>query len=166
MIKDNKVWILWTSMTDKLSNLPAPDLNLFARLYLAKIFFMSGRTKDIAPDGDGLWEGFVASITPSETTIMLFEEEYAVPLLSPEFAAQIALLAETFLPILLILGLATRLSAMSLLAMTAVIQLFVYPALWHEHMLWAAALILLVFRGGGSLSVDQWLVKKNSVKRV
>ena len=150
----NSISNVWIKTTDKLEHIPAPDLNLFARLYIAQIFFLSGRTKVISSDGEGLWQAILAFVTPSDTTIMLFEEEYSVPLLSPEIAAQLALFAETLLPILLILGFATRLSALGLLFMTAVIQLFVYPNLWHEHMIWAAVLILLILKGAGRFSLD------------
>ena len=165
MIFDTKIWQLWSEITDKLAKVPAPDINLFARLYIAQIFFLSGRTKAAAPDGEGIWQTIIAFISPSDTAISLFEEEYALPLISPEIAAQLALFAETLLPILLVIGLATRLSALSLLAMTAVIQIFVYPNLWHEHMVWIAVLLLLLLRGGGNISLDQRLVKKYSNNR-
>ena len=82
-----------------------------------------------------------------------------MPLLPPELAAQLATVAEHLFPILLVAGLATRLSALGLLAMTAVIQLFVYPDAWPTHLSWAALLLPLVARGGGALSLDRLLLR-------
>ena len=159
MNTSKKIWLEWARVTSRLSRIPAPDINLFGRLYIAQIFFMSGRTKVVAADDEGFWQAIVAFLTPADHAISLFREEYALPILPPEFAAQIALLAETFLPIFLILGIATRLSALSLLAMTGVIQVFVYPGLWMEHLLWATILSMLVLRGGGKISADHLIVE-------
>ena len=153
-------WFYWTLVKGKLSKIPAPDINLFARLYIAKIFFLSGRTKAISTDHEGFWQSAVDYVTPAEHAIALFEEEYVLPILSPELAAQLALLAETFFPILLIFGLASRLSSTFLLVMTIVIQVFVYPSLWHEHMIWMTILLLIILRGGGKLSLDHVIVEK------
>lgn len=120
-------------------------LTLLARLAIAGIFFQSGRTKV-----DGL-------LTLSDSTYSLFRDEYAVPLLSPEVAAHLATYAEHLFPILLVLGLFTRFSALALLGMTAVIQVFVYPDAWTTHLSWAALLLLLVSRGGGAYSLDRHL---------
>ena len=99
---------------------------LMARFALAGIFFLSGRTKV---------EGWL-SVTEGAYT--LFAEEYKVPLLPPEFAAHMAVYAEHLFPLLLILGLGTRFSALALLGMTAVIQVFVYPGAWPTHLSWRA----------------------------
>ena len=165
LLQNSKLWKIWQALTRRLEKLPAPDINLFARLYIAQIFFLSGRTKVAPADDEGFWASVVAFMTPAEHAIMLFEEEYAVPILPPELAAQLALLAETFVPILLIFGLFTRLSAFSLVLMTLVIQLFVYPNLWHEHMIWIASLLLLVATGGGQISLDRLIVGKYIKKR-
>jgi putative oxidoreductase len=69
-------------------------------------------------------------------------------------AAYAATLAEHLFPVLLVLGLMTRFSALALLVMTAVIQVFVYPGAWPTHGLWAAAFLLLIARGPGALSLD------------
>jgi putative oxidoreductase len=114
---------------------------LAARLFPAAIFWRSGRTK---MDG---WE-------IADRTYFLFEEEYRLPILDPELAARLATVAEHVFPILLLLGLATRFSALALLGMTAVIQIFVYPAAWPTHGLWATCFLLLVARGGGPISLD------------
>lgn len=126
-----------------------PDwlLLLVARLGIASVFFLSGRTKV---------EGLL-TITPS--AYALFEDEYHVPLLSPVVAAHAATYAEHLFPILLTLGLLTRLSALALLGMTFVIEVFVYPDAWPTHLSWAAILLPLIAKGAGSLSVDHLLWK-------
>lgn len=118
---------------------------LVARLGIAGVFFYSGRTKV---------EGW---LSVSENAIALFADEYKLPLLSPELGAHLAAYAEHLFPILLALGLFTRLSAAALLGMTIVIQIFVYPDAWPTHFTWAAALLYLVGRGGGGLSLDRAL---------
>lgn len=116
-----------------------------ARLGIASVFFMSGRTKV---------EGLL-SITPS--TYELFQSEYALPLVSPWLAAHLATYAEHLFPLLLVLGLFTRLSALALLGMTTVIEVFVYPDAWPTHLSWAGLLLLLVAKGAGALSLDRVL---------
>lgn len=118
-------------------------LSLLARVAVAAVFFQSGRTKV-----EGL-------LTVSESTVALFSEEYHLPLLSPELAAHLATYAEHLFPLLLVLGLLTRLSALALLGMTAVIQLFVYPDAWTTHLIWAVPMLFLVSRGGGAWSLDR-----------
>ncbi len=209
---------------DKLSGLITPPdaTMLFLRLWVAKIFYTSGRTKAAAPDTDPLIEldvaqeamrsiagddvtyaafeklltdeqGYYVSeltefadnlfpesgitetieqtfapgigadisafFTASENAALLFENEYQVPVLSPEFAAQMALYGETLLPIMLILGLGSRFGAMGLLVMTLVIQT-VYPNLFYDHMVWAAALIGILLIGPGKMSLDNMIAKK------
>ncbi|MHA6288043.1 DoxX family protein [Maricaulis sp. CAU 1757] len=85
-----------------------------------------------------------------------FAGDFALPLLAPEVAAWMAVLAEFAFPVLLLLGLFTRLSALALLAMTLVIQLFVYPeAWWATHALWAVIALYLIVQGPGWLSLDR-----------
>lgn len=120
-------------------------LALAARFGVGAVFFLSGRTKV-----DGL-------LTVNENAYTLFREEYKVPLLPPELAAHLATYGEHLLPVLLFLGLATRLSALGLLGMTAVIQVFVYPDAWPTHLTWAASLLYLAGRGAGPLSLDRAL---------
>jgi putative oxidoreductase len=86
--------------------------------------------------------------------VKLFEEEYRVPLLDPTVAAGIATVQELTIPILLFMGLATRIATIPLLGMIAVIQLFVYPNAYNEHLVWGSILVLLLTRGPGVLSVD------------
>lgn len=118
---------------------------LIARLGVAAVFFQSGRTKV---------EGLL-TITPG--AYQLFEEDYKLPLLSPDVAAHLATYAEHLFPILLVLGLFTRLSAAALLIMTAIIEIFVYPAAWPTHLSWAGLLLPLLARGAGALSIDRFL---------
>ena len=124
---------------------------LQARIALAGIFWRSGRSKVTE---DSLFE-------ISDSTRYLFENDYAAVPLPAEIAAPLATLGEHLFPVLLVIGLATRLSAAALLAMTLVIQIFVYPqAWWTTHILWAALAAVLIVRGGGVLSLDaligQW----------
>lgn len=118
-------------------------LAVAARGGIAGVFWLSGRTK---VDG---W------LSVSESAVALFEDEYKVPVLPPELAAHLAAYAEHLFPVLLVLGLATRVSALALLGMTAVIQVFVYPLAWPTHLVWAAALLYLAGRGAGRFSVDR-----------
>ena len=124
---------------------------LFVRVSLAGIFWRSGRTKVI----ENTW------IMLSDNTVTLFENEYAGVPLSSELAARLALGAEHLFPILLVLGFATRLSALALLVMTLVIQIFVYPeAWWQVHIIWVALALVLIVRGGGKMSLDHWLAAR------
>jgi putative oxidoreductase len=130
-----------------LEAIPDAPLLLVARLGIAAIFFQSGRTKV---------EGFL-TIKPS--TYELFANEYALPLIPPEWAARLATGAEHLGPLLLVLGLGTRPAALALLAMTTVIEVFVYPDAWPTHLGWAGLLLPLVARGGGRWSLD-WLLRR------
>jgi putative oxidoreductase len=137
---------VWKPIADRMEALAGHSLlSLAARVGIGAVFFLSGRTKV---------EGI---LTVSNTAYTLFREEYRVPLLAPEFAAHMAAYAEHLFPVLLVLGLLTRLSALALLGMTAVIQLFVYPDAWPTHLTWAVALLYLVGRGAGPTSLDRAL---------
>lgn len=121
------------------------DLLLFAaRVFPAAIFWQSGQTK---VDGFAL----------SENAIFLFQAEYKLPLLPPELAATLAAIGEHVFPVLLVLGLASRLSALALIGMTATIQIFVYPDAWPTHGVWAVALLWVATRGAGAWSLDRAL---------
>lgn len=122
-------------------HMPYAVVALAARLFPAAVFWASGQTK---------LDGF--SLSPS--AIYLFQNEYALPLIPPELAARLATTAEHVFPVLLILGLMTRLSALALLGMTAVIQIFVYPSAWQTHGLWATCFLILIARGPGAWSLD------------
>ncbi len=127
------------------SLLPMPLLLLVQRLGIAAVFFMSGRTKV---------DGF---LTVNDNAFELFRYEYSLPLVPPELAAYAATYSEHLFPMLLLFGLFTRFAATGLLAMTLVIQLFVYPDAWPTHLSWAGLLLPLVALGGGKLSLDRFL---------
>jgi len=84
----------------------------------------------------------------------LFADIYQVPVLSPAVAAYLATCVEIGGAVLLVLGLATRLGAAAFLGMTLVIQLFVFPESYPDHLLWAGPLLYLLLRGPGAISVD------------
>ena len=123
--------------------LPVDLLLLVQRFGIAAVFFQSGRTKV-----EGLF-------TIPQTTVDLFELEYALPLLPPKLAAYMAAGAEHLFPVLLVLGLFSRLSASELLGMTLVIQLFVYPDAWPTHLSWAGLMLPLIAMGGGRIALDR-----------
>ena len=140
--------------------IPYSPVALFVRIVAAHPFLLSGQTKVDGPQIGATIFGQELSYTlPTsirDATFTLFAEEYKVPLLSPQIAAYLATAMETVLPILLVFGLLTRLSALGLLAMTLVIQIFVYPdAWWTVHAYWAALLLVLIARGPGALALDR-----------
>jgi putative oxidoreductase len=122
---------------------------ILCRWGVAAIFWRSGQTK-------------VSGFSINESTFDLFRDEYKVPLLPPDLAAVLATVSEHVFPALLMIGLASRLSAAALLGMTLVIQTFVYPGSWPDHLLWASALIYVLARGPGALSLDHLI--RNSVQ--
>ena len=124
---------------------PPSLLLLVQRLGIAAVFFMSGRTK---VDG---W------FTINDSAFELFNTDYKLPFIAPVPAAYAATTAEHLFPILLVLGLFTRVSAGALLLMTSVIEIFVYPDAWPTHLSWAGLLLPLIALGGGKLSLDNLL---------
>ena len=143
------------------SRIPQSFIAFLGRFAIAAVFWKSGQTKV---------EGFAIDLLDgqfhfgwprlSDSAIQLFRDEYRVPLLSPEIAAPMAALGEHVFSLLLLLGLATRLSALALLGMTLVIQVFVYPGAYPTHGTWAAVLLYLVATGPGKLSIDHWIAKR------
>lgn len=127
---------------------PHSLLALIARVALAAIFWASGRTKV---------EGW---FTITDGAYALFRDEYRLPLLSPDLATQLATAAEHVFPVLLVLGLFTRLSSLALLGMTLVIQFFVYPDAWPTHLSWAGLMLYLAGRGGGRWALDHALLRR------
>jgi putative oxidoreductase len=121
-----------------LARFPLSIIQLAGRIGVGATFFKAGLLKYQS------WE----------FTVRLFQEEYRVPLLDAAVAARIAMVQELTIPILLFLGLATRLATLPLLAMIAVIKTFVYPNAYNEHLIWGAILVLLLTRGPGVFSVD------------
>jgi putative oxidoreductase len=143
--------ILYARLGDRLNALVSRNLLLLvARLGAATIFFLSGRTKV---------EGFL-TVTPA--TYDLFRSEYALPLVPPEIAAHLAAYSEHMFPLLLVLGLLTRVGAAALMGMTLVIQIFVYPDAWPTHLSWAGLLLPLIARGGGAWSLDRLVGLENN----
>lgn len=130
---------------------PAWIYQLAMRIAVGMVFWQSARTKV---------EGV---LTLKQSTFFLFQYEYDLPLIPADIAAYMATYAETGFAILLIIGLATRFAAASLLVMTLVIQTFVYPEAWVVHLSWIAILTYLMARGGGLLSADH-LVKKTFMR--
>ncbi len=117
---------------------PYAVLAIPLRIAVATVFWNSGMTK----------------LADWNATLSLFTDEYQLPLLPPETAANLALAIELTTPVLLVLGLLTRPAALVLLGMTAVIEIFVYPQAWPTHIQWAAMLLVLLCRGGGAFSLD------------
>lgn len=136
-------WCYLDRLVDTCEMLPYSLLALLCRWSAAANFWRSGRSKV-----HGLF-------TLNETTFDLFREEYRVPLIPPDIAAVMAATAEHVLSILLVIGLASRLSAFGLFGMTMVIQIFVYPENWPDHLLWSAVLLSVVARGPGGWSLDR-----------
>jgi len=127
-----------------LERVPYSVLAIPLRLALATVFWNSAMTK----------------LANWNSALELFREEYQLPLISPEWAAYLALSVELAGPVLLTLGLATRPAALVLLGMTAVIEIFVYPQAWPTHLQWAAMLLVLLCRGAGTWSLDYLLRRK------
>ena len=144
-----------------LEAIPHSLVALVARIGIAMTFWQSGQTKVVGLAVDpvaGQWQLGWPSLAPG--AVDLFRYEYALPVLPPEWAALMAATAEHVFPLLLLLGLATRLSALALLGMTVVIQVFVYPLAYPTHALWATVLLLLASRGAGVVSLDHWLSRR------
>lgn len=129
---------------------PLSLIQLMLRLGIGLLFWRSGLTKVVTNDAGDL-PAFPPTLAAG--TVDLFTTEYKVPLLPPELAATLAATGELVLPVFLVLGLFGRFAAAGLLAMTLVIQ-WVYPSNWAEHLFWAGALLLIVSRGAGVLSLD------------
>ena len=152
-------------VVDIAARVPDSAIALLGRFSIAAIFWKSGQTKI---------EGFVFDFVAgeylfgwprlSDSAVALFQDEYKLPLIPPELAAPMAAFAEHLFPVLLLLGLATRFSALALLVMTLTIQIFVYPDAYPTHGVWGAVLLFLVARGGGAISVDHLLMRRFGTK--
>lgn len=153
-------WLL--AATDALQQIPQSLIALLARLGIGATFWLSGQTKieGLVLDPIGL-SVQLGKPHVSESAIELFRSEYMVPILPPEFAATLAATAEHVFPLLLIIGLASRFSALALLGMTAVIQFFVYPEAWPTHSLWAAVLLYIAACGPGIFSLDHLISRRH-----
>ncbi len=152
----------WISLVTILERIPDSLIAILARFSMAAVFWSSGQTKI---------EGFALNFVTGEiklgwphladSAMALFQDEYKLPFLAPSMAAPLTALAEHLLPVMLVLGFATRVSATGLLAITLVIQVFVYPGAYATHATWAVALLFLIARGPGSLSLDYWFTRRN-----
>lgn len=157
----NNLIDLYSRLLQLFGCIPHSLIALLGRFSIAAVFWQSGQTKI---------EGLAVNLLTGEfslgwprlagSTVFLFREEYQLPLVAPETAAVLAATAEHLFPVLILLGLATRLSALALLIMTAVIQLLVYPGAYATHGVWAAVLLYLMVQGAGRLSLDQLIRRR------
>jgi len=142
------------------THVPNTLLAFVARFSIAAVFWKSGQTKIQGLEIDIVSREFTLGWPRlSDSVVDLFRDEYRLPVIPPEMAAIMAAFAEHFFPLLILLGMATRLSALALLGMTMTIQLFVYPDAYPTHGTWAAVLLYLMVHGPGKLSLDHWLAK-------
>ena len=135
----NPLRSLIDGLLSRLELFPMGLLQFVFRFSIASVFWKSGQSK----------------IASWDTTILLFANEYHVPLLSPQFAAAMAASIELGCSVLIAVGLLTRLATLPLLGMVFVIQTFVYPENWVEHLTWATMLLFLLTRGPGPISLDR-----------
>lgn len=136
-----KVLELWARLSSALDMLQ-PVAALAARIYVAQVFFLSGLTK----------------LRDWDTTVALFTDEYKVPLLSPSVAAFMGTAGELVLPVLVLLGLAGRFSALGLFVVNAVAVIAlseIAPAALQQHIFWGALLAGLAIYGPGAWSLDR-----------
>jgi putative oxidoreductase len=126
-----------------LERVPYSLLILPARVAVATVFWNSAQTK----------------FANWDATVELFEDEYKLPLLTPDFAAHLTAGIEVSTAVLLLLGLLSRPVALLLLGMTGYIEVFIYPQAWPTHIQWAAMLLFILFRGPGRISID-YLLKR------
>lgn len=127
-----------------------PLLDLGIRLLVASVFFQSGLTK----------------IASWDTTLLLFQSEYAVPLLPPELAAYLGTAAELTLPVLLAFGFGSRLAALALFIFN-IVAVISYPDLsaagLKDHQYWGLLMLVTLFHGPGKLSLD-YLMSRSSLR--
>jgi putative oxidoreductase len=139
---------VFIAVRERLGRFPLSIVQLLMRVGVGAVFFNAGLLK---------YNSF-------EFAVKLFEDEYKVPVLAPAVAALLAMFNELTFSSLLFLGLATRLATLPLLGMITVIQIFVYPQAWPDHVLWGSILIFLLTRGPGALSLDH-LIERFLAKR-
>jgi putative oxidoreductase len=132
------------SVRTQLARFPLSIILLAGRIGVGATFFRAGLLK---------YNSF-------EFAVKLFEEEYKVPVLAPALAARIAMVQELTIPLFLFAGLATRVATIPLLGMIAVIQTFVYPNAYNEHLVWGSILVLLLTRGPGVFSLDHLIAQR------
>jgi putative oxidoreductase len=132
----------FANLLDKLQ----PIFALAMRLYVARVFIMSGWLK----------------VSRWDSTLALFQNEYHVPVLSPQVAAVVGTTAELGLPILLLFGIGTRAAALALFVFN-IVAVISYPDLsaagLKDHYLWGALMLVIAVYGPGRLSFDHWLAR-------
>lgn len=131
-----------SAIITRLEQVPMSLLLLLSRIGVGMVFFKAGLLK---------YESW-------EFTVLLFRDEYKVPLLDPELAARMAMIQELTLPVLLFVGLGTRLATLPLFGMLFVIQTFVYPNAWADHLYWSGTLLLILSKGPGVFSLDHLIL--------
>ncbi|MBS1817597.1 MAG: DoxX family protein [Acidobacteria bacterium] len=129
---------LLDTVRGKLADVPLSLILLVSRLGIGAVFLKAGLLK---------YESW-------QITLLLFRDEYKVPLIDPALLAKMATFNELTFSTLLLLGLATRVATLPFFGMIVVIQTFVYPDAWTDHLLWASGLLMLLTRGGGQMSLD------------
>jgi putative oxidoreductase len=149
MSSDSKL-VQWLTYGRNLANAGAHLVDLGIRIYVAKVFFLSGLTK----------------IRDWDVTLSLFQDEYHVPLLPPGIAALLGTFGELVFPIFLVLGLGTRFAALGLSFVNAMAVI----SYWHvlsaqepalaQHVYWGALLLVPLFYGPGRLALDRWLAPR------
>ena len=147
--RGQSLWLMVTGLVDSLR----PAAALAARVYLAQVFFLAGLTK----------------IRDWDITLLLFTEEYQVPLLSPEMAAVLGTGGELVLPVLLLLGLVGRFAALGLSVVNFVAVLSlpdIAPAALQQHITWGVLLAVLVLYGLGKWTVDCMWIRPHIERRL
>ncbi|WFP76087.1 DoxX family protein [Mesorhizobium sp. WSM4906] len=119
-------------------HIPFSLVQLAARVAVAHVFWQSAQSK----------------LASWPVTLQLFANEYNLPFIDPSIAAPLATAAELTGLVLVFFGAFSRLGALMLIGVVSVIQIFVYPENWAEHLLWASLLLLVLARGAGVFSLD------------
>jgi putative oxidoreductase len=147
--RESMTGVVWfDTLRSWLARFPLSIIQLAGRVGVGAVFFKAGLLKYNS------WD----------FTVLLFRDEYKVPLLDPAVAARIAMVQELTIPIFLFLGLATRLATLPMLGMIIVIQTFVYPNAYNDHLVWGSILLLVLTRGPGVFSLD-YLIERAIVAR-
>jgi putative oxidoreductase len=132
------------AIVQRLNAIPYSVIALIARAATFSVFFRSGTQK----------------LSDWNSTLLLFQNEYHVPVLPPNIAAYMAASLELGASTLVLIGLCTRVSVTALLGMTTVIEIFVYPMAWPDHIQWLAFMFIIFARGPGKISLDALLFGK------
>lgn len=144
MFKSSRQWTQpFTRGLGLLDSIPYSIVALIARLATFSVFIRSGTQK----------------LSDWTSTLMLFENEYRVPIIPPHFAAYMAAGVELSCSLLILCGLLTRVACLMLFGLILVIQLFVYPSAWPDHIQWVAFMSILIARGPGVLSFDHLFIR-------